>query len=411
MPEKKRKKEKETESITVKARSLMDKYRTLLMLVGAALAIALISFLFTGGEGPFGFILVGCFFLVAIPYAIFVFMENRKIQGIETHFPDFLRDVAESNRAGMTLPKAITNAGKSDYGALTQEVRKMSSKLSWGVPFERIMEDFADDINSQILKRAVSIIIEAQRSGGEVTTVLETVAEDIRTMKEMQEERKNKLSIYTVTIYAIYGTFLFIVVMLTQSLVPAIPQMQAAAEFLGSGGAPGGTISETEFRTFLFHISLVEAFFSGLIAGQMGEGRISAGFKHSLVLLAFALVAFHFFAHPASADMRIVQTIMMIPPATGTDFEGSELFVSVDRSFTSASIAENVRNVAKQTKNTAFLDVNADQITFLAVNCEECERGDIIVTEDSVIVKKLTELRFKVVYAEDIYRIVFSSPT
>jgi flagellar protein FlaJ len=38
----------------------------------------------------------------------------------------------------------------------------------------------------------------------------------------------------------------------------------------------------------------VQAIFSGLIAGQMGEGSLSAGVKHACVLLLIAIITFNF---------------------------------------------------------------------------------------------------------------------
>jgi flagellar protein FlaJ len=38
----------------------------------------------------------------------------------------------------------------------------------------------------------------------------------------------------------------------------------------------------------------VQALFSGMIAGQMGEASLGAGVKHSCVLLIISLITFNF---------------------------------------------------------------------------------------------------------------------
>jgi flagellar protein FlaJ len=38
----------------------------------------------------------------------------------------------------------------------------------------------------------------------------------------------------------------------------------------------------------------VQAIFSGLIAGQMGEGSLGGGVKHACVLLLISLITFNF---------------------------------------------------------------------------------------------------------------------
>jgi len=42
----------------------------------------------------------------------------------------------------------------------------------------------------------------------------------------------------------------------------------------------------------MFHLSLIEGFFAGLIAGKMGEGSMGAGLKHSLILIVIGFLAF-----------------------------------------------------------------------------------------------------------------------
>ncbi|MEI8330978.1 MAG: hypothetical protein WCF90_04915 [Methanomicrobiales archaeon] len=44
----------------------------------------------------------------------------------------------------------------------------------------------------------------------------------------------------------------------------------------------------------LFHAGPVQALFSGLIAGHIGESSVAACVKHSCVLLVIALIAFKF---------------------------------------------------------------------------------------------------------------------
>ena len=40
---------------------------------------------------------------------------------------------------------------------------------------------------------------------------------------------------------------------------------------------------------------MIQAVFSGLVAGQMGEGRVIAGLKYSAIMLIIAWILFRFF--------------------------------------------------------------------------------------------------------------------
>jgi len=43
----------------------------------------------------------------------------------------------------------------------------------------------------------------------------------------------------------------------------------------------------------LYHACLIQALFSGLVAGLMGESSVSAGVKHSCILLVITLFVFN----------------------------------------------------------------------------------------------------------------------
>jgi flagellar protein FlaJ len=43
------------------------------------------------------------------------------------------------------------------------------------------------------------------------------------------------------------------------------------------------------------HAAMIQGIFSGLVAGQMGEGSAIAGLKYSAIMLLIAWIAFRFF--------------------------------------------------------------------------------------------------------------------
>jgi flagellar protein FlaJ len=46
------------------------------------------------------------------------------------------------------------------------------------------------------------------------------------------------------------------------------------------------------YRNVFLHAAVFQGLFAGLVAGVMGEGRLSAGIKHSLVMLIIAYLGF-----------------------------------------------------------------------------------------------------------------------
>jgi flagellar protein FlaJ len=55
------------------------------------------------------------------------------------------------------------------------------------------------------------------------------------------------------------------------------------------------TMAPTDLQRTFLHMTLIQGFFGGLVAGKMGEGSISAGLKHSLIMMLFGYIALKFF--------------------------------------------------------------------------------------------------------------------
>src|SRR3989338_10074009 len=100
------------------------------------------------------------------------YSNYSKMKKVESLFPKFLSDITSNIRSGMTLPQAIRSTTQNDYGVLTPYVHEMHAKISWGIPFDIVLNEFAQRIGSDSLKRTVQNIIETHRSGGTIDTAL-----------------------------------------------------------------------------------------------------------------------------------------------------------------------------------------------------------------------------------------------
>ncbi len=347
------------------------------------------------------------FFAISVPFAVYTYQERKRIDDIEKHLSDFLRDLAEYNVSGLPLAQAIMQTAKSDYGALTPEIKKLAAEISWGVPFEEALERLQNRINSPFVRKAVTIITTAEAQGGEVNAILQTLAEDLRKLKQIEEERKGKLSVYTATIYVIFLLLLAIMVMLTATLAPAIPKIQVAGQFFGG---MGGGLTEKDFRTLLFHVSLIEAFFAGLISGQMGEGSVTAGLKHSIVLVAITLFAFSFVS-PAPPAQKIAESIIEIPPVEGIQGTSLTYESTFKESFTVTDVADRVRELAKERNLQTYKTFTPDKVKFVVTTCNACNEGKINIDETTVTVNEPTDMKYRVYFSGGKYIVEFSDAT
>src|SRR3989449_4186696 len=112
------------------------------------------------------------------PYGFFLGKKQRDIKAIERRLPDFLRDVAEAGRFGMTLAEAIVVSSSGRYGKLTPEIKKMAAQISWGVPATEALRLFSVRVKTPMTGRVASIIVKASDAGGDGADGLRMVSHD-----------------------------------------------------------------------------------------------------------------------------------------------------------------------------------------------------------------------------------------
>jgi flagellar protein FlaJ len=227
---------------------------------------------------------------VAIALGIPVYVRYREYshaKELEHMFPAFMRDITENINVGMSLPKAIRTATENDYGILSKYVKDIAAKIDWGIPFEKVLSDFAVKTKSSVVGRAVKGIIEAHRSGGTINTVLQAMTVSVRELERIKKERATRVYSQMVTGYFIYFLFLGIMLAMAKLLIPILT-------FQIVGGAGTADISRVFTDTFR-SLVVIQGIFAGLGIGKMSEGTVTAGFKHAFVLTVIGYTTFVIF--------------------------------------------------------------------------------------------------------------------
>jgi len=232
--------------------------------------------------------------IVLIPYAIFHAVWARKILGIEALIPDFLERMAGINQVGLTVAQAITIMVNTNLGLLSYEIRRIKKDMDWGANFSEALMRFERRVSTPSIARTVTLITKAAEMSGQIGEVLTIASSDAKMTEILKRERKSEMFIYTAIVYLSFFVFLFVVAVLMTQFLPVLSAIPT--ESLATTGplANIGTISVKTFERLLYHTCLVQALFSGLIAGQMGEGSTGAGVKHACILLIVSLVAFNY---------------------------------------------------------------------------------------------------------------------
>ena len=265
---------------------------TFVISVPVAMMVFMVGMYLTWGTVLIDDVIIFTVLISITPPAIAYQKKYRNTDKIEEYLPTFLRDISEMSRAGLTLPRAVNTVSKGEYGELTTEVKKMDLSMSWGVSFEQTLRNFASRVPTPIILRSVSLITQASRAGGRVSSVLEAAARDAREVKLLEQERRGNMIVYVVIIYMSFFVFLFVIAMLTSTFVPTMAEAGKAAASAGAGSQFIGAFDPSQYTRLMLHTAVIQGFMSGLVAGQMGEGAVSRGLKHSIVMTLVAWAVF-----------------------------------------------------------------------------------------------------------------------
>jgi flagellar protein FlaJ len=230
-----------------------------------------------------------------IPVAILDFREQSRITSLEEALPNFFRDLAGMNDSGMTLPNAVHLVAGAEYGTLTPHIRKLDNEMSWGVGFVEGMNRFGKNLGTPLADRSVDLIAKASRAGGDISEVLRAAASDTFEVVNLAQERRNNMLIYVIIVLVSWAVFMFVIAVLVSSFLSTMATAGTAAQATTASSKFMGRIDLPAYKRLFSHAAMIQGFFSGLCAGQMGEGRVVAGLKYSALMLIISWVVFRFF--------------------------------------------------------------------------------------------------------------------
>jgi len=238
--------------------------------------------------------LVIALLIVLIPYAIFYAIWVRKVLGIQALIPEFLARMAGINQVGLTIAQAIGIMVNTNLGLLSYEIKKIKCDMDWGANFTEALVRFEERISTPAIARAVTLITKASEMSGHIGEVLTIASSDANMSETLKRERLAEMFIYTVIVYLSFFVFVFVIGVLITQFLPILVNVNmqgvpSSGALSGLGSVPVKTIGR-----LMYHACIIEAIFSGLIAGQMGESSVAAGVKHSCILLVIALIAFNY---------------------------------------------------------------------------------------------------------------------
>jgi archaeal flagellar protein FlaJ len=222
-----------------------------------------------------------CLIIIAFMAPVALSYEGRRwyVQNIESHLPDFLRELSDMKDIGITLHEAIHRIAGAKLGVLSSELSVASRDIDSGAYVSSALVKMEERIGLVSVKRAISLLVRASEITTNLRQIFIIAITDFEYYLRLKRERSNTTIIYVMIIYLSFGIYLYTAYQLNVPFLASFKGMNLSIDTAGN-------------LTEMFRIGIILATFSGIMAGQFSSNSILAGFKHSIVLLAATIALF-----------------------------------------------------------------------------------------------------------------------
>ncbi|NOX71796.1 MAG: type II secretion system F family protein [Candidatus Micrarchaeota archaeon] len=271
-----------------------------------ALIISLASSVMAGlFSGDYGLVVgFGVFVSVfALMHGIIYIAIEKRVNFVEEILPDTLELMSANMRAGFIPSRALILSAREEFGPLADAIKSAGKDIMTGGTLEDAFKKIGSFVKSDILRSTMKLINEGTKSGGQLVSLLEETAIDIRRKQAIKKEVKANILMYGIFIVFAGCVAAPILYALTIHLVGMISQFGSAAQvttqmsssgmgmFSGAGGG-GSTVSQDFLYIFSIIAVIITTFFSGLIVGIIDSGKEKSGIKYIPLFMALALIVF-----------------------------------------------------------------------------------------------------------------------
>ncbi|HDD45901.1 MAG TPA: hypothetical protein ENG42_00350 [Candidatus Aenigmarchaeota archaeon] len=248
----------------------------------------------------FLYVFFGVFFsLILFFHGLIILSIERRGAFIDNILPDALQLMASNIRAGYIPSTALILSARKEFGPLADAIKKAGKEILTGRSLEEGLMLIPKYAKSKELKNIIKLVIEGIRGGGQIMSLLEENATDIRRRQTIKKEIKASILMYVIFIvfagcvgapglYAL-SNFLIKTMSSFSENMSVAENAPIGAEFLKFKGT---NISESFLFFFSVTAILITAFFSGLIIGYIDSGSAKAGIKYIPIFVVITLSVF-----------------------------------------------------------------------------------------------------------------------
>lgn len=237
------------------------------------------------GPEMFPLVITCCLLVVSVPPAMIYTKIARINAAAESSMPNFLRDVTEARKIGLSPEKCIVHAAKrSGYGRFSETLTLIRSQMEWGVSLQKVFSNIKQKLQTWPVLVNFLILVETIKIGGGSATALEILTEYSERQKDVEVNKTSLLRPYVILAF-IWSILIALTTTMVATTVYALTQLSIP----GSEIMPLGVMQD---QINLFSIGIIlQCWLSGFFVGKVNEGTFAAGFKYSAMLVFTAYIS------------------------------------------------------------------------------------------------------------------------
>jgi hypothetical protein len=232
-------------------------------------------------------------------YLLLYFQIADRTSEVEKVLPDFLLLTVSNLRAGMPPFTAFVHAARPQFGPLYEEVKFSTAKAGGTASLVDALNEISDYFDSQVLKRTVNLFTKGIKSGGQLSKLLNSCADEIRRIRDLRAELNTSTRTYTIFLgFIIIVIMPFLLSVSTQfvTIFLALQPTDTDLDIENMANIPSfsGKILITPEEMIAVSIAtlLVTSLFVSGLAGIISKGKALYGVKYFPVFALASIVAF-----------------------------------------------------------------------------------------------------------------------
>lgn len=238
------------------------------------------------------FLLSEIFFIIRIKLN-----ESGEIKKMESAFPDFIQLMASNLRAGMTIDSALLVSSRKEFAPLDKEITRLGKDLVTGKDISIALTEMSKRINSDRIRKTITLINSGIRSGGNLAMLLEQTASSTRERGFVEKRAASNVLMYVIFIFfavalgapALFGLSSVLVGILT-NLLSTLPQIETDVSLPFTLTSINISLTFITYFTIVFMV--VTNFLASFILGLVSSGEERNGLKYFVPLTVISLTIY-----------------------------------------------------------------------------------------------------------------------